>query len=65
LLHFWHAHCLFGQVVGKGHTSLRHETPNIISVIKQSDNQIGGLALLGFAAFSCGWLDRIFGGVSC
>ena len=52
MLHLGHAHCLFGQIVGKRHVGLCHEAPNIVAVIAQSANQIGGLALLGSAAFA-------------
>ena len=52
LLDLGHSHRLFGQIVGERHAGLCHEAPDIIAVITQSANQIGGLALLGSAAFA-------------
>lgn len=45
LLDLEYTHCLFGQVVGERHIGLGHETPDIVAVIAQSANQIGGFAL--------------------
>ena len=51
---------LFSQIVGERHIGLRHEAPNIVAVITQSSDQIGGLALLGSAAFASGGFNGIF-----
>jgi len=40
--------------------SLSRETQNVIAVITASTNQMGGLALFGYAAFIGGRSDRVF-----
>jgi len=60
LLHFGYAHGLLSQIVGERHIGLGHEAPDIVAVITQPANQIGGLALLGPAAFTSGQRNRVF-----
>jgi len=41
-----HTHRLLGEVIGKGHAVIGHEAPDIVGMMTQATEQVGGLALL-------------------
>ena len=52
LFDLWHANGLFGEVVGKGEVVIGGETPDIVGVIAQAEQELGCFALSCSPAFS-------------